>query len=584
MSVDQTQGRNGATVLKNRMQVSFNGISFTADDVHPASLALNSSSAVHHLTLVSWEQASPLSFRFTFSENTSVTFSVSDTTPKASLSVFVQMPEDARSFTLMYKPATGFSVTGQAKTRAVVSSKNAEYTMSAPLIEDDYISFLNSDAVATYARHVVVKSFTFDTISPDMPLADRASFNATVKQISSSLLTAGQATLLEPASISESAVTAYVAEMANQHRYSEALDSVPDSFKKGSKRTYISAPFFDSLVTMNASLEMQIDNTNSMVVNAVAQKSLDVFAASNISDFMLRNSTAPAVVSLVSIPSSLAPFHATLSQATGIIDVYVKLSKANSPLAQPLAQVLKECVDTISSCCKKDGDKLMLVEKDQSVSTIQTVETGRALIDYGTFAANTTYQSAGYLIVNSALSGATNADMHTLAAIYPVLVPDNTFYPHATILGSEQGRTIWAWSAAHAISYTKNSDLTEIDISIDFPQGDSHYLIIKGIPPFSAIDIYEMPFRTDPRFETYNSSGYVYNPENHTLFLKSRHKSATEIIRLHYPQGIENARKPAPAQSTPAESKQDSQNETSSAPETEYNSIPESTAAPESTN
>lgn len=577
MSVDQTQGRNGATVLKNRMQVSFNGISFTADDVHPASLVLNSSPSAHHLTLVSWEQASPLSFRFTFSENTSVTFSVSDTTPKASLSVYVQMPENVQSFTLMYKPATGFSVTGQAKTRAIVSSKNTEYNMTAPLIEDDYISFLNSDAVATYTSHAVAKPFTFDTISPDMPLADRASFNATVKQISSLLLTTAQAALLEPASISESTVTAYVAEMANQHRYSEALDSVPDSFKKSSKRTYVSSPFFDSLVTMNASLKMQIDNTNSMVINAVAQKSLDVFAASNITDFMLRNSTAPAVVSLVSIPASITPFHATLSQATGIIAVYVKLSKANSSLAMPLAQVLKECADTISSYCKKDGDKLILVENDQTVSTSQAVETGRALIDYGTFASNTAYQSAGYLIVNSALSGSSTIDMHTLAAIYPVLVPDNTFYPHAVILGSEQGRTIWSWTAAHAISYTKNSDHTEIDISIDFPQGDSHYLIIMGIPPFNSIDIYGMPFRTDPRFETYNSSGYVYNPENHTLFLKSRHKSTTEIVRLHYPQRIENARTQESAQSTPAESKQDSQGKNSSGQGTEYNSIPEST-------
>ena len=35
-----------------------------------------------------------------------------------------------------------------------------------------------------------------------------------------------------------------------------------------------------------------------------------------------------------------------------------------------------------------------------------------------------------------------------------------------------------------------------------------------------------------PRFETYNSSGYVYKFATDTLLLKSRHKSNPETIRL----------------------------------------------------
>src|SRR5574344_1858420 len=152
--------------------------------------------------------------------------------------------------------------------------------------------------------------------------------------------------------------------MANNHRYSEAIDSVPDSFKKGSKRTYLSSPYFDSLVAMNPSLEMQIDNMNSMIQNSVAHRSLDAFAAPNITDFMLRNSKSATVTSLVALPAQISPLHPTLSQATGIIDVYVKLDKANSPLADSLAQSIDSCISTISSSCKKDGEKLVLTDKD----------------------------------------------------------------------------------------------------------------------------------------------------------------------------------------------------------------------------
>ena len=57
---------------------------------------------------------------------------------------------------------------------------------------------------------------------------------------------------------------------------------------------------------------------------------------------------------------------------------------------------------------------------------------------------------------------------------------------------------------------------------------------LKGIPAFQQIFIYDMAFRTDPRFETYNSSGYVYKSDSQTLLLKSRHKSENENIRMSY--------------------------------------------------
>ena len=57
-----------------------------------------------------------------------------------------------------------------------------------------------------------------------------------------------------------------------------------------------------------------------------------------------------------------------------------------------------------------------------------------------------------------------------------------------------------------------------------------------------------MPFRTDPKFESYNSSGYVYNAETQTMFFKSLHKAQRETIKLYY--SAEPT--PPPPQETPA--------------------------------
>jgi hypothetical protein len=66
-----------------------------------------------------------------------------------------------------------------------------------------------------------------------------------------------------------------------------------------------------------------------------------------------------------------------------------------------------------------------------------------------------------------------------------------------------------------------------------------------------------MSFRTDPRFETYNSSGYVYKRPSETLLLKSRHKTEFEKVRLVYKES-----KPAPApvvEETPAPAAEESE-------------------------
>ena len=55
-------------------------------------------------------------------------------------------------------------------------------------------------------------------------------------------------------------------------------------------------------------------------------------------------------------------------------------------------------------------------------------------------------------------------------------------------------------------------------------------MIIRGIRPFYRIQIHEIDFRTDPRFEMYNSSGYVYDERTRTLLLKMKHKKDDEDI------------------------------------------------------
>lgn len=73
-------------------------------------------------------------------------------------------------------------------------------------------------------------------------------------------------------------------------------------------------------------------------------------------------------------------------------------------------------------------------------------------------------------------------------------------------------------------------------MSFDFTSqsGVSHYVVLQGIEKFSDIKIHDIHFRTDPHFETYNSSGYVYNQDTKTLYLKLKHKKEVETVELDF--------------------------------------------------
>ncbi len=533
MSVSQMQTPEGETVLKNDFHVSFNGISFSADDAHPVRLT-TADGNVHNLTLLSWEQASPLAYSFTFSEDTTLVFAITDTSSQASLSISAHLPSQAKSLSFTYKPTSGFSVTGQSSSKQTVSSKNVSYKMTAPIIDDNEITLTRTAAVAMYNYYDERAVFTVENVPADENAA--AEYAGVVAQVHEKIVTLTEDALKENKVLTENVIAAYVAEMAATGRYEKAIATVPDSFKKGNKRTYITAPYFNTLVQMNPSLVMAGENMQSMVSNAVSQRLLDVFAVSNLADYMMRESTSASVQALVALPANFPEFQPTVSQATGIIKTYLQLAKAGSPFADSLSAVSKLCLDSIEKSCKQNGNLIILTEKNSAVNFLQTIETGQVLVRYGEYSDAEAYVNVGKILVASAFDQTPALDLRAVAELYPIFVDNNPNYPHTQLLGRYHGESVWAWTAATVLTYSEDAAGTKATITIDFPQGSSHYFIMNGIRPFTEIEIYGVPFRTDPRFESYNSSGYVYNERTHTLMIKSRQKAQVETIRLSFRQ------------------------------------------------
>ena len=158
MTLAQTQRADGTTALKNTVRVSFKGISFTADDVTPAMLLRNAQEPIP-LTLVSWEQRDDNAVTFLFSDDIALTFAVSDKTDQAALTVSAQLPPGGERLSLSYQIAEGYSATEQSASRQLISTKSAQYVLSADSFAGETIILSPAMLTATYALYEPVTTF-----------------------------------------------------------------------------------------------------------------------------------------------------------------------------------------------------------------------------------------------------------------------------------------------------------------------------------------------------------------------------------------------------------------------------------------
>lgn len=541
ITLESQDEQNGVIIYKNKVRISYNGINFFCDDANPAAATKDGSRV--NVRLTGAEQKDPLSYTLNFSEDIKVTFELASEEPAASLAIVTDLPDNISDFSFPYNYSSNLSVLKAEKDSVVFAGKRNAWEFSSHLLSAERFGFTNRNTVATYSIYDANQKFSFDSIV-DLPIASADEYVKNVAQFKRNLIAAFESNNVET-NITEQIAVSYVAAQAETGNYTRAIENVPDSVKKSRLRTYLSAPYFNTLEDMNSSLEKVMKDYESRISDSAVRQTFDLFTVHKIADFIYLHSGQNTVIRLLNNAATADIDSLSIGQISGILQVYADLLNLEPSYAIVLEPVLEGCVERITEACKYEGSILTISENDTFLSVIQAVETGIALLRYGQISQNETLISAGYALINSYLTESSSFDLRTLANLYPVLAYDNTFYPHLEKIRDEGGEKVWAWTCAKGIALDKDS--VQATFTVDFPEGDTHYIIIKGVDPFNSIYIYDMAFRTDPRFETYNSSGYVYKKSTNTLLLKSRHKTEFETVRLVYRQISAPVTVPAPA-------------------------------------
>ena len=523
--LSETTDENNTSKLKNNFSVSFGGITVSSDYNNVAHICNEEQTP---LELESWNQISETAFNLVFKDDIQVVFSYPSTEVLTPISVETFFPKDVTAIALPFKINGSYTLTEHESNNLVLASKAGEYEFSIPHNDSQFLYFYNYEPVASYDIFSKEKVFTFADAKA-LALSSEEYYKYSIEKVKSSVLFKNGV----PETASEIAITAYIAEMSSQGKFSQAIESVPAAAKTVAKRSYLSAPYFNSLVEMNKTLVMQNENIAYRMNYSLEQGNPSVFEFDAFSMYIQTRST-PEAVKYLSLLTQEGTSEPTPLQASGIIKLYADLYPISREKADILQVPAQKALGIIEKYCSIKDDIFSFAQENIEFSSLDYAKTGDTLIRYGEIIGNPDICAVGRLMFNIGISRFDSSDVESFATIYPLAARNNKFYPHIVILEETLTEPIWAWTAAQ--SMTIGTDQTNTStISLDFPQGDSHYVIINGIKSFKSIEIYGLSFRTDYRFETYNSSGYVYDSKTNTLFLKYRHKAGTEIVKLYRP-------------------------------------------------
>lgn len=526
LTLTQNKDETQKIPFSDTFYIAYKGMTLFSDEENKSVLTYSNGNKVP-LVFSNWKEIDENSFELLFSENVSLLCKIIGE-KKDTLNISAKLPAKAKEISIPYKFSKSYTVTDSSTKKMLLKSNNTQTALKAPEIKESEIVLLASNSTLSYADYVPVTRFTFDSILEN-PLALLDSYMQSKKNIKSASVNLFTSSI---DSLTEQSVNAYMAEMTPKGKYLDSIAQVPQSFKDGTRRTYISAPYLNNLVNMNNSLVMQLENLDYKLNFALEKKDLSIFETENFAQFLLIRKSGIAN-QILQLPATLEVFEPTTEQASGILNTYASLKPEYPEMADILLPVLDKSLEIVETACYTENDLLFITSNNEKLNNLQSIRIGKSLVNYGSVTKNTTVQAGGYMLINSQIPAIENLDLRTTGEIYAILEEDNTFYPHMDFIHKENGITTWAWTVAQSISYSKDEEGT-ISLATKFPQGATHYMILNNIEPFKSIEIYGMKFRTDPRFETYNSSGYVYNARTKTLFLKYRHKSETEIVRLIY--------------------------------------------------
>ena len=513
-------------VLVNNFQVAYKGIVFSGDNRR--SVTEITADGTRIPAVLENYNIEDNVLDLTFKSGSKVSFTSVSSGENETLLVTALLPDSVSQILLPCRAGSGFSIEKNENLQiSTLASKDTRYAFSSLLTEENELAIWNASAPVSYAVYKPKTEITYQLLAASA-LAQESVFQSNISQFKAGFMQAMNSK--DKSSASEKEIVAYISENELQGKFSSIINPLNNSIN-ASHKTYLSVPYFGKLEAMNRTM---VSYNNNLLYKAQQALSKNILSAFEIDHMLLllyhknRIDLASKLFELASLEENSSP---TVLQSAGLLTAYCDSYQYSFPSMRKLEPAIDRLLKRIIENVKFEENILTLAGEYEDYSQADVCRLGMALMNYGKITKKDEYTQTGYLLVNSSLTVSPVQESAVYADLYPILA-QNAYYPHLILLAQNPSPvTIWTTSPnVTLVSPEKN----KLVLSIEFPVGESHYMIITGLHAFDKIQMYGLNYRSDKQFELYNSPGYIYDFESKTLYLKMRHKSEIEKVIFTY--------------------------------------------------
>ncbi len=563
----ERSAQDGTAMPDPPLLVSADGIAFFIDKKTPLAAVLDTGEEIA-LEMRSFNKGDG-AFSIEFDRGVTLSFFPAETNTEEERQggavIRAEMPEGISLLRL------GYRLDGSASLESVggalmVCSEGKIYALGGATLEGGFsggvlpaesrIEIFSQSPSVAYTKYEVLRDVSLETIGKDLSASEEA-YSLAVESFAETLSSAYQAAA-EAGSLTEQLAAAYLAESGRRGNYVAAVASLPASFLNGGGARSLTAVYAGG--TEAAWQLWRQENERELLAYTASLGAGDaaVFEKKSLAAFLIANRRANDFRRLAEIAAVCTQQETlTTRQAAGILELSLDRGLFSQAATEISDEIIAVCEETIRKSLRyfpsfsSVPSALYIEENAGAADTLSALETAAILYRWGSRnAGKADWTAAARLIAMTVLKRAESGDSLPavitipdpagradakaseaqdipLAGIYPLIEPVTSWYPHAEAVYPGY----FIWTCAANVSFSLSAEGV-IDISAEFPAGQEHYMIVSGMQDFYGIQIHGADYRSDPRFETYNVSGYRYSADEDTIFIKLRHRAGRETIRI----------------------------------------------------
>ncbi|MCL2192211.1 MAG: hypothetical protein FWB78_02305 [Treponema sp.] len=347
-----------------------------------------------------------------------------------------------------------------------------------------------------------------------------------------------------PANVDEDRVIAFCAEALRRGVYATSAPAIPLAFGQSQNRTWESSVFqFDGRAgAWRHGVEaLAAQGKAGLVGELLARRDYgSLFAKNHLIEYLMVRGHGTLVDSFVSSAFSIEPSAITLGMSAGVLESYMVMGAGVNNPFEPLAVRARQL---IADGLRQNGDQVLVFSPDGQADVELNLRLGMALREWGEQTGNEDWAGLGRSLVFSVISLedpapavlTSGANGNLTGSVERIgsgsmfrMMGKNEFLPRARTTGVDG---VWAWTAARSVRAVQTANF--MDFYVDFPVGESHYVMLQGVRPFVQLQLHGQNTVRNPAFETSaNISGWDYFADEQTLVVKLHHRTAVERVRV----------------------------------------------------